>query len=109
MTTSRLHHRPLGRTGIQVSEIGFGAWGIGGGWGERDDDEGIAALHAALDHGIDLIDTAMGYGAGHSEQLIGRVLAERDENVTITTKAAPKNLTWPGPAETPLSDAFPTG
>jgi aryl-alcohol dehydrogenase-like predicted oxidoreductase len=109
MTTPRLNHRPLGRTGLQVSEIGFGAWGIGGGWGERDDAEGVAALHAAFDHGIDFVDTAMGYGAGHSELLIGRVLSERSENVTVATKASPKNLKWPGASDTPVSDAFPSG
>jgi aryl-alcohol dehydrogenase-like predicted oxidoreductase len=74
--------RPLGKTGFKVSEIGFGGWGIGGNgfgnsYGITDDDNSIAALHAALDAGVTLIDTADVYGHGHSEALIGRVLKER--------------------------------
>jgi aryl-alcohol dehydrogenase-like predicted oxidoreductase len=105
-----LHHRPLGRTGLSVAEIGFGAWGIGGGWGERDDAAALRALHSALDHGIDLIDTAMGYGDGHSEQLIGQVLAERGASeVVVATKASPQNRRWPAAADTPLDQAYPPG
>ena len=69
--------RPFGRTGRTVSEIGFGAWAIGAAWGEVNDDEALAALHAALDTGVSFIDTADVYGDGHSEQLIARVLKER--------------------------------
>ncbi|WP_374011561.1 aldo/keto reductase [Pseudoxanthomonas koreensis] len=68
---------PFGRTGRNVSQIGFGAWAIGAAWGAVDDSESVAALHAALDAGLDFIDTADVYGDGHSERLIARVLKER--------------------------------
>ncbi|MCT8992302.1 aldo/keto reductase [Chelativorans sp. SCAU2101] len=72
-----MQKRVFGRTGRQVGEIGFGAWAIGGAWGRTDDAESMAALHAALDAGLDFIDTADVYGDGHSERLIARVLKER--------------------------------
>ena len=72
-----MHHRIFGKTGIQVSEIGFGAWAIGGTWGATDDTESKAALNAALDAGTDFIDTADVYGDGHSERLIAEVLKNR--------------------------------
>ena len=68
---------PFGRIGRNVSQIGFGAWAIGAAWGAVDDSESVAALHAALDAGLDFIDTADVYGDGHSERLIARVLKER--------------------------------
>ena len=80
--------RPLGRTGWQISEIGFGAWGIGGGqWGGADEAESMATLHAALDSGITFFDTADVYGDGLSERLIGRLRRERHEPFIIATKA----------------------
>jgi aryl-alcohol dehydrogenase-like predicted oxidoreductase len=80
--------RKLGRTGWQVSEISFGAWAIGGTWGEVDDSVSLQALHKALDLGMNLIDTADVYGDGHSERLIGRVLRERKgERIYVATKA----------------------
>jgi aryl-alcohol dehydrogenase-like predicted oxidoreductase len=78
--------RRLGKTGRDVSEIGFGAWGIGGGWGETDDDRSLAALHAAVDAGVTFFDTADVYGDGRSERLIGRLLRERDEELVVATK-----------------------
>ncbi len=83
-----MNYRDYGRTGWQVSEIGFGAWPIGSGWGRVDDADSLAALHEALDRGVNLIDTADGYGDGRSEQLIGQVLRERSgERIYVTTKA----------------------
>lgn len=80
--------RPFGRTGWRVSEIGFGAWGIGGGqWGGADEAESMATLHAALDSGITFFDTADVYGDGLSERLIGRLRRERQEPFVIATKA----------------------
>lgn len=80
--------KEFGRTGRKVSEIGFGAWAIGAAWGEVNDEEALAALHAALDTGVTFIDTADVYGDGHSEQLIARVLKERGgERPFIATKA----------------------
>ena len=83
-----MRSRPFGRTGRSVKEIGFGAWAIGAAWGKVDDSESIAALHAALDAGLDFIDTADVYGDGHSERLIARVLKERGgERPFVATKA----------------------
>jgi aryl-alcohol dehydrogenase-like predicted oxidoreductase len=81
-----MRSRRLGKTRRDVSEIGFGAWGIGGGWGETDDDTSLAALHAAVDAGVTFFDTADVYGDGRSEQLIGRLLRERDEELVVATK-----------------------
>jgi aryl-alcohol dehydrogenase-like predicted oxidoreductase len=78
--------RRLGRTDLQVSEVGFGAWAIGGDWGEVDDDTSMRALHAAVDAGVNFLDTADVYGDGHSEQLIGRLLQEHDEDLVVATK-----------------------
>ncbi len=80
--------RRLGKTGYEVSEIGFGAWAIGGSWGETDDDESLAALNAAVDAGVNLIDTADVYGDGRSERLIGQLLKERSERLYVATKMA---------------------
>jgi aryl-alcohol dehydrogenase-like predicted oxidoreductase len=82
-----VQYRSLGRTGYRVSTISFGAWAIGGSWGEVDDHESIAALHAAIDQGINFIDTADVYGDGRSERLISQVLKERKEEVIVATKA----------------------
>jgi aryl-alcohol dehydrogenase-like predicted oxidoreductase len=83
-----VNYRELGRTGWKISEVSFGAWAIGGTWGRVDDDESIAALHKALDLGVNLIDTADVYGDGHSERLVGRVVRERPgERIYVATKA----------------------
>jgi aryl-alcohol dehydrogenase-like predicted oxidoreductase len=82
-----MEHRALGRTGWKVSPISFGAWAIGGTWGNINDDESMAALHRALDLGVNFFDTADVYGDGHSEQLIARLRRERREPFYVTTKA----------------------
>jgi aryl-alcohol dehydrogenase-like predicted oxidoreductase len=82
-----MHYRDLGRTGWKVSEVSFGAWAIGGSWGTVDDSESIAALHKAIDLGVNFIDTADVYGDGRSEQLIAQVLKDRREEVKVATKA----------------------
>ncbi len=83
-----MQYRTLGRTGWNISEIGFGAWGIGGSdWGNTDDNASIAALHRAIDLGVNFIDTADVYGDGHSEQLIAQVRKSRSEQLIIATKA----------------------
>jgi aryl-alcohol dehydrogenase-like predicted oxidoreductase len=103
-----VRYRRLGRTGIEVSEIGYGAWGIGGSqWGGADDDESIQALHRAIDLGLNFIDTALAYGQGRSERLVGQVVRERPERIYVATKVPPKNLTWPAPAGVPVEEAFP--
>lgn len=83
-----MKYRALGRTGWNISEIGFGAWGIGGGdWGTTDDKASLAALHKAIDLGVNFIDTADVYGDGHSEQLIAQVRKVRNEQLIVATKA----------------------
>ena len=105
-----MEYRRLGRTGLQVSEVGYGAWGIGANmWLGATDEESQAAVRAALDAGITFIDTALAYGQGHSERLIASVLggrAERDR-VVVATKIPPADRTWPGRADVPLSSVFP--
>jgi aryl-alcohol dehydrogenase-like predicted oxidoreductase len=81
-----MHLRRLGKTGREVSEIGFGAWAIGGSWGRTDDAESLAAMHAAVDAGVTFFDTADVYGDGRSERLIGRLLLERAEPLVVATK-----------------------
>jgi aryl-alcohol dehydrogenase-like predicted oxidoreductase len=103
-----MNHRRLGRTGLEVSEVGYGAWGIGGsGWLGAQDDESLRALELALDSGINLIDTALGYGDGHSEELVGQAVRSRSETVYVATKIPPKNRLWPARAGTHADEAFP--
>jgi len=89
-------NRTLGRSGIQVSALGFGCWAIGGewqntegqplGWGKVDDDESVRAIRRALDLGVTFFDTADTYGAGHSERILGRALGKRRADVVVATK-----------------------
>jgi aryl-alcohol dehydrogenase-like predicted oxidoreductase len=100
--------RPLGRTGLQVSEVGYGAWGIGASqWIGARDDESLRALHRAVDLGVNFIDTALAYGDGHSETLVGRLLRERRETVYVATKVPPKNGVWPAPRGVPVAQNYP--
>src|SRR5436190_13625176 len=82
-----MKYRQLGRTGWKVSEISFGAWAIGGAWGDVDDRESLAALHRAVDLGVNFFDTADVYGDGRSERLLARLKRERGEEIIIATKA----------------------
>lgn len=82
-----MEYRELGRTGWQISAVSFGAWAIGGTWGPVDDQESLAALHRAVDLGVNLFDTADVYGDGHSERLLGQLCRERREPIYIATKA----------------------
>nr|HET6902303.1 aldo/keto reductase [Ktedonobacteraceae bacterium] len=83
-----MEYRALGRTGWNISVIGFGSWGIGGdAWGNTDDKTSLAALHKAIDLGVNFIDTADVYGDGHAEQLIAQVRKERSEQLIVATKA----------------------
>jgi aryl-alcohol dehydrogenase-like predicted oxidoreductase len=85
-----MNYRLLGRTGMKVSEVSFGAWAIGSSWGKVDDRESLAALHKAIDLGVNFIDTADVYGMGRSEKLIGKLLRERRETIYVATKAGRK-------------------
>jgi aryl-alcohol dehydrogenase-like predicted oxidoreductase len=103
-----MKYRPLGTTGIDVSEIGYGAWGIGGSmWGGADDDESVAALNRAIDLGLNFIDTALAYGDGRSERIVGEVVRARPETIYVATKVPPKNMIWPARQGTPVADVFP--
>ncbi len=82
-----MNYRTLGRTGWKISEISFGAWAIGGSWGDVSDAESLAALHAALDGGVNFFDTADVYGDGRSERLLAKLKKERKEKFYIATKA----------------------
>jgi aryl-alcohol dehydrogenase-like predicted oxidoreductase len=82
-----MHYRKLGKTNLNVSEVSLGAWQIGEGWGNVSDEDAIQTLHAALDHGVNFIDTADVYGDGRSERFIAQVLADRKEEVHVATKA----------------------
>ena len=83
-----MNYRALGRTGWKVSEISFGAWAIGGSWGQVSDEDSMAALHQAIDCGVNFIDTADVYGNGRSERLIARLKKERkDAEIIVATKA----------------------
>ena len=91
MQKTQLPTSPLGATGLEITRVGFGAWAIGGGgwefgWGPQEDDESIAAIHRALDLGVNWIDTAAAYGFGRSEQTVGRALAGLRERPYVFTK-----------------------
>ena len=102
-----MRYRKLGRTGIEVSEIGYGAWGIGGvQWLGGDDQEALRALNSAIDQGLNFIDTALAYGEGHSERICGEVIRHRQEKIAVATKVPPKNRQWPA-AAVPLREVFP--
>lgn len=95
-----MQFRPFGRHAFSTSEIGFGAWAIGGSWGAQADTDSLAALHRALDLGVTFIDTAAGYGNGHSEKLIAEVLrtrgaAGKTEKIFVATKTPPAAGIWP--------------
>jgi len=99
-----MRSRRLGRTGIEVSEIGFGAWGLGATmWRGVADEDALTAVRAAKDAGVTFIDTALAYGDGHSERLIAKV---RDGAV-VATKIPPLNSAWPAAADSKLDDVFP--
>jgi len=102
-----MRYRTFGRTGWQVSEVGYGSWGMGG-WTGSADEESLRALDRALALGCNFFDTAWAYGGGKSEQLLGQALrARRDAQAYVATKIPPKNMKWPGRAEYPVVDAYP--
>jgi aryl-alcohol dehydrogenase-like predicted oxidoreductase len=93
MPKTQLKTAQLGTTGMEITRVGFGAWAIGGGgwefgWGPQEDEESIAAIHHALEQGINWIDTAAAYGFGHSEQIVGRALEGVSERPYVFTKAS---------------------
>ncbi len=105
-----MRYRTFGRLGWRVSEIGYGAWQLGGTmWGEVPERRAADALRAALEAGIDFFDTALAYGNGRSEQLVGRVLREAGAvgKVRVATKVPPRDNRWPASAAVALREVFP--
>jgi aryl-alcohol dehydrogenase-like predicted oxidoreductase len=102
-----VQYRKLGKAGFEVSEIGYGAWGIGLDWWKGSTDEdAVNSMNLAIDLGVNFIDTAMGYGDGHSERLIGQVLSSRTEPVYVATKVRPMNYNFsPKPGDS-FQEAF---
>jgi len=106
-----MKYRSLGKTGYKVSEIGYGAWQLGGQWGTQKDEDSVKALNLAIDKGVNFIDTAAGYGKGKSEKIIAEVLKGRSERVYVCTKTQPKKnegeiFFHPGPYDNP-EDRYP--
>lgn len=103
-----MRYRTLGRTGIEVGDIGYGAWGIGGKqWIGGSDQESLAALRRALELGVNFIDTALAYGDGHSEELVGQVVRSAPGKVYVATKVPPKNRLWPARPGIGIDEVFP--
>jgi aryl-alcohol dehydrogenase-like predicted oxidoreductase len=103
-----MRYRKLGRTNWEISEIGYGAWGVGGTqWLGATDDESLAALRQAVDLGVNFIDTALAYGDGHSEMLVGRMAREAGRKIFIATKVPPKNQLWPARPGIGIEKVFP--
>jgi len=114
-----MRYRRFGRTGWEVSEIGYGMWGMAG-WTGSDDEESLHALDRALALGCNFFDTAWAYGGGKSEQLLGQAVMKRcrtpfsqedpDKGVRplfVATKIPPKNMKWPAKAADPVSETYP--
>jgi aryl-alcohol dehydrogenase-like predicted oxidoreductase len=102
-----MQYRQFGKTGWEVSEIGYGMWGIGG-WSGSDDDESLHSLERAVELGCNFFDTAWAYGDGHSERLLGHIVRKyRSMRIYTATKIPPKNLQWPARAEYSLDEVFP--
>src|SRR6201982_724756 len=99
--------RRFGRTGWQVSEIGYGMWGMAG-WSGSQDAESLASLQRSIDLGCNFFDTAWAYGDGHSEQLLGKALrANSSKKLYVATKVPPKNRRWPSRREFTLDESYP--
>jgi len=103
-----MKYRTLGRTGFNISEIGYGAWGIGGKlWQGGSDDESVRALQRAVELGVNFIDTALVYGDGHSEKLVGKAIREARHRMYVATKVPPKNRLWPARPGIGIESVFP--
>jgi aryl-alcohol dehydrogenase-like predicted oxidoreductase len=103
-----MKYRKLGRTNFEVSEMGYGAWGIGGHqWLGAEDRESLAALRRAIELGLNFIDTALAYGDGHSEELVGQVVRDAGRRIYVATKVPPKNYLWPAQPGIGIEQVFP--
>ena len=103
-----VEHRPLGRNGPEVSVLGYGAWGIGQSmWIGAQDDVSLRSLARAFEQGVDFVDTAYGYGDGHSEELVGQAVRAAGGGIRIATKIPPANRQWPARAGVHAEETFP--
>ncbi len=101
-----MRYTQLGRTGLEVSELGYGGWGIGKDvWVGADDEESLRALRRSIELGVNFVDTAYSYGDGHSERLVGQAVGAASETVHVATKIPPKNWRWPGRG--PIEESYP--
>ena len=103
-----MKYRTFGELGWKVSEISFGAWALGGGaWGKQSDEDSLEALHRAIDLGVNLIDTAAGYGDGRSERVIAQALSGKRDKVYVVTKTPPLPGSWPPLPHEQWEDRYP--
>ncbi len=103
-----MHHRTLGKTGLRLAEVGYGAWGIGKtSWLGADDAQSTQSLHRAMDLGVNFVDTALVYGDGESEALVGAVVRARSESIHVASKIPPKNMIWPPRPDVSVDEVFP--
>jgi aryl-alcohol dehydrogenase-like predicted oxidoreductase len=102
-----MKYRRFGRTGWDVSEMGYGMWGMAG-WSNSNDDESLQSLQAAVALGVNFFDTAYAYGNGHSENLLGQIVrSNTNKRLYTASKIPPKTLRWPAPADSTLMQSFP--
>jgi aryl-alcohol dehydrogenase-like predicted oxidoreductase len=102
-----MRYRRFGSTGWEVSEIGYGMWGIAG-WTDSNDDESLASLQSSVDLGCNFFDTAYAYGNGRSENMLGQIVRTNSgKRLYTATKIPPKTLQWPATAESTLADTYP--
>ncbi len=104
-----MKYRVMGKTGVELSEIGYGAWGLGGiQWRGGSDEESLRALHLGFSLGINFVDTALAYGDGHSEEVVGRAVREWRLPILIATKIPPIDRIWPAREQSKFSEVFPS-
>ncbi len=103
-----MRYRTLGRTRLRISEVGYGAWGIGGHlWVGATDEESLAALRRSVELGLTFIDTALAYGEGHSEKLVGQLVRGTRRKIHVATKVPPKNYIWPARPGVGIGKVYP--
>jgi aryl-alcohol dehydrogenase-like predicted oxidoreductase len=103
-----MRYKTLGRTGLETSEIGYGTWGMGGdAWKGGSDEEALAALRRSIELGVNFLDTALSYGQGHSEELIGQVLRRSMAKILVASKIPPLDGRWPPRPGVGIEDVFP--
>tara|TARA_R110002074_G_scaffold281413_3_gene452997 strand:+ start:32304 stop:33275 length:972 start_codon:yes stop_codon:yes gene_type:complete len=103
-----MKYRRFGRTDWQVSEVGYGMWGMAG-WTASDDEQSAKSLDLAVENGVNFFDTAWGYGEGHSEELLGALVKRHpSKKIYTASKIPPKNFQWPAKPEYAIEDSYPT-